>query len=85
MCQLPNEILLKLFRSYLNPYDLLTSCIRVNRQWKDLIEDQIIWKIVNPINWARGFLFFHLPISMLKSFLSRSMEFKYSNRRKKND
>jgi hypothetical protein len=28
--------------------------MRVNQQWKNIIQDQTIWKIVNPINWARG-------------------------------
>jgi hypothetical protein len=52
--QIPNEILLRLFTYYLNPYDLFNSCIRVNKQWQNIIKDRTIWKIVNPINWARG-------------------------------
>jgi hypothetical protein len=52
--QIPNEILLRLFTYYLNPHDLFSVCNRVNKQWKNIINDPTIWKIVNPINWARG-------------------------------
>jgi len=58
--QIPNEILLRLFTYYLNPYDLFTSCIRVNKQWRNIINDRSIWKIVNPINWAKGYISFYL-------------------------
>ena len=57
ICQIPDEILLRLFTYYLNPHDLFHSCIRVNQQWKNIIQDRSIWKIVNPINWARGDIF----------------------------
>ncbi|CAF5122231.1 unnamed protein product [Rotaria sp. Silwood1] len=52
--QIPDEILLRLFKYYLNPYDLFNSCIHVNKHWKYIIKDKTIWNIVNPINWARG-------------------------------
>ena len=52
--RIPNEILLHLFKYYLNPYDLFVSCIRVNKQWKSIIKDETIWKVINPINWAKG-------------------------------
>jgi hypothetical protein len=52
--QIPNEILLRLFTFYLNPYDLFNTCMGVNKQWKHIINDRTIWKIVNPINWAKG-------------------------------
>ncbi|CAF1183879.1 unnamed protein product [Rotaria sp. Silwood1] len=52
--QIPEEILLRLFKYYLNPYDLFNSCIHVNKHWKYIIKDKTIWNIVNPINWARG-------------------------------
>lgn len=68
--QLPNEILLKLFSCYLNPLDLLTSCIRVNKQWKKFIEDQIIWKVVNPINWSRGLSFILFNSNIIVCFFS---------------
>ncbi len=58
--QIPNEILLRLFTYYLNPYDLFNSCIRVNKQWRNIINDRSIWKIVNPINWAKGYISFYL-------------------------
>ena len=52
--KLPDELLLRLFTFYLNPYDLFHRCIGVNKQWKSIVSDRSIWKIVNPINWARG-------------------------------
>ncbi|CAF4643308.1 unnamed protein product, partial [Rotaria sp. Silwood2] len=52
--QIPDEILLRLFKYYLNPYDLFHSCINVNKQWKYIIKEKTIWNIVNPINWSRG-------------------------------
>ncbi|CAF1471297.1 unnamed protein product [Rotaria magnacalcarata] len=52
--QLPDEIVLRIFKLYLNPYDLFHSCIRVSKQWKYIIKDKTIWKTINPINWARG-------------------------------
>jgi hypothetical protein len=77
--QIPNEILLRLFTYYLNPSDLFNSCIRVNQRWKNIIQDKTIWKIVNPINWAKSKHF----ISFIKqiNLFFRSMEFKYSFRR----
>jgi len=65
--QIPNEILLRLFTYYLNPYDLFNSCIRVNQRWKNIIQDKTIWKIVNPINWAKSkhFISFHLSSKLI--------------------
>lgn len=52
--RIPNEILLRIFKYHLNPYDLFHSCLSVNQKWKKIIEDQSMWKSINPINWARG-------------------------------
>jgi len=52
--RIPNEILLRIFKYHLNPVDLLSSCLQVNRKWKKLIEDKSMWKTVNPINWAKN-------------------------------
>ncbi|CAF4721521.1 unnamed protein product, partial [Rotaria magnacalcarata] len=52
--QFPDEILLRLFNYYLNPYDLFHSCVTVSKQWKFIINEKTIWKTVNSINWARG-------------------------------
>lgn len=54
--QLPDEILLRIFKYNLNVYDLFHSCITVSKQWKFIINDKTIWKTVNPINWSRGSL-----------------------------
>ena len=64
---LPNEILLKIFANYLNPFDLLNSCVRVNRQWKQLIQANFIWKIVNPINWAKSEWNSNVPAELIRS------------------
>jgi hypothetical protein len=66
--QIPNEILLRLFTFYLNPLDLFNSCIRVNQQWKNIIQDQTIWKIVNPINWARGYIYIQTFFFLINKF-----------------
>lgn len=55
--RIPNEILLRIFKYHLNPVDLLSSCLQVNRKWKKLIEDKSMWKTVNPINWAKSLFF----------------------------
>jgi len=64
--QIPNEILLRLFIYYLNPYDLFNSCIHVNKQWKNIINDRSIWRIVNPINWAKGQWDSNIPLEETK-------------------
>ncbi len=64
--QIPNEILLRLFTYYLNPYDLFNSCIHVNKQWKNIINDRSIWRIVNPINWAKGQWDSNIPLEETK-------------------
>ena len=71
--QLPNELLLRLFKYYLTPLDLLQSSIRVNRLWKSLVHDSTIWKTVNPINWARGRLSSSIVLPTHRSMF-RSME-----------
>ncbi|CAF4162802.1 unnamed protein product, partial [Rotaria socialis] len=60
--QLPDEIVLRIFKLYLNPYDLFNSCIRVSKQWKYIIKDKTIWKTINPINWTRGQWNSNLPL-----------------------
>ena len=74
--QIPNEILLRLFTYYLNSYDLFNSCIRVNKQWKNLIKEKTVWNIVNPINWAKGS--FRKLVVWIYMIICRSMGFEYS-------
>lgn len=52
--RIPNEVLLKLFRFYLSPFDLLRSCLTVNRRWFNLVRNKSLWTRVNPIDWSRG-------------------------------
>ena len=62
--RLPTELLLRLFRFYLNPLDLLRRCRPINQQWKHLTHDPTLWRSLNPINWAKGF-FLSLSLSLL--------------------
>ncbi|KAG7514547.1 F-box/LRR-repeat protein 5 [Solea senegalensis] len=52
ICQLPTEILLRLFR-YLSPQDLC-RCSQVCSSWSELAVTGSLWRHLYPVHWARG-------------------------------
>ncbi|KAK3102932.1 hypothetical protein FSP39_015038 [Pinctada imbricata] len=50
--QLPDEIMLQIF-GYLNPQELV-RCSGVCTQWNRLAMDGSLWKVIRPVQWAKG-------------------------------
>ncbi|CAF4252210.1 unnamed protein product, partial [Didymodactylos carnosus] len=53
IAKLPTEIVLHIF-SFLTQPDLIVRCSRVSKLWRKLTYDKQNWKIINPIDWAKG-------------------------------
>ena len=53
ICDLPSEILAKLFGYLIDPRDLLRAA-RVNKRWNESAFQPKYWKTICPIQWARG-------------------------------